>query len=128
AARVDDRAAQAGIHAAVRPMDARRTARVLRRAAGRAAPRRARRVPRGGARTILARLSRRAAARLVVAAVGPRRARGVARAERDRHVPSLSLPRVLHVIPSLAPGDGGPSVAAIEMCRSLTAVGVETAI
>ena len=43
-------------------------------------------------------------------------------------MPSLSLPRVLHVIPSLAPRDGGPSVAAIEMCRSLTAAGVETAI
>ena len=35
---------------------------------------------------------------------------------------------MLHVIPSLAARDGGPGIAAIEMCRALAAAGVKTAI
>ena len=36
--------------------------------------------------------------------------------------------KVLHVIPSVASGDGGPSRAVVQMVRSLSAVGVETHI
>ncbi len=36
------------------------------------------------------------------------------------------MPRILHVIPALAPRYGGPSVAAVGMCRALTRAGVET--
>lgn len=36
--------------------------------------------------------------------------------------------RVLHVIPSLSPGDGGPTIAVLEMCRALGAAGVEASV
>jgi glycosyltransferase involved in cell wall biosynthesis len=36
--------------------------------------------------------------------------------------------KVLHVIPSVAPRDGGPSRAVVEMCRALGSQGVETLI
>lgn len=36
------------------------------------------------------------------------------------------MPRILHVIPALAARYGGPSIAAVGMCRALTRAGVET--
>jgi glycosyltransferase involved in cell wall biosynthesis len=38
------------------------------------------------------------------------------------------MPRILHVIPALAARYGGPSIAAVGMCRALTRAGVETLI
>lgn len=40
----------------------------------------------------------------------------------------LARPRVLHVIPALAPRYGGPSAATIGMCESLRSVGIDTLV
>jgi glycosyltransferase involved in cell wall biosynthesis len=42
--------------------------------------------------------------------------------------PSGGFVRVLHVIPSVAPRYGGPSLAVVEMCRALREGGIETLI